>query len=259
MQAWPATFEQGEGIFASTHWSAVLQCAETSSQADAEQCRAALETLCRDYWPPIYSCVRRRGHAHAEAQDLVQGFFVHLLRTRAYAKADQAKGKFRAFLLVSLKNFLTNAHHHAHRLKRGGDQSFVPLDEHLAEAEAAALGNDEGALSADLLFERRWAATVLAHAWETLRSETKANGHSELLDAVQPYLTAGAIAPPPQNEIAQRLGLPVATLRTHIHRLRERFRQALRAEVERTLPLDADVDEELSHLRRTLLGEAGGN
>jgi RNA polymerase sigma factor (sigma-70 family) len=245
--------------FNSTHWSVVLQCAQESSPDDVRRCRTALETLCRDYWPPLYSCVRRRGHPPAEAQDLVQNFFVHLLETRAYAKADPARGKFRTFLLASLQNFLANAHNYAGRRKRGGDQTFVLLEAHLAEAEAAALVAADGEVTADRLFEQRWAASILHHAWESLRLETEDAGRGELLHTLRPYLMVGATPPPSQEEVAARLGLPLATLRTHIHRLRTRFRSALRAEVARTMPAEANVDEELLHLRRTLLREVNAN
>ena len=252
----------GSGVaFVSTHWSVVLQCArEEGSPDDAERCRTALEMLCRDYWPPLYSCVRRRGYPPAEAQDLVQSFFIHLLESRAYAKADPTRGKFRTFLYASLKNFLSNAHDDAGRQKRGGDQTFVPLEEHLAEAEAAAMVADSGGeITADRLFEQRWAASVLHHAWEALRREVEDAGRGELLYALRPYLTAGATVPPPQEEVAARLGLPLATLRTHVHRLRARFRSAVRTEVARTLPAGADVDEEILHLRRTLSREIHAN
>lgn len=253
------TLGESGAAFASTHWSVVLQCAQEGSPDDADRCRTALETLCRDYWPPLYSCVRRRGYPPAEAQDLVQNFFVHLLGSRACAKADPARGKFRTFLLASLKNFLANAYDHAGRRKRGGDQTFVLLEEHLAEAEAAALVADESEVTADRLLEQRWAASILHHAWEALRRETGAAGRGELLHELRPFLTAGATAPPPQEEVAARLGLPIATVRTHIHRLRARFRSVLRAEVARTLPPEGDVDEEFAFLRRTLSREAGSN
>ncbi len=186
----------------------------------------------------------------------MQSFFIHLLESRAYAKADPMRGKFRTFLYASLKNFLANAHDDAGRQKRGGDQTFVSLEEHLAEAEAAATVADPGGeITADRLFEQRWAASVLHHAWEALCRESEDAGRGELLHALRPYLTAGAAAPPPQEEVAARLGLPLATLRTHVHRLRARFRSAVRTEVARTLPAGADVDEEIVHLRRTLSRE----
>ena len=220
--------------------------------------RTALETLCRDYWPPLYAFVRRRGYPPPEAQDLVQGFFVHLLESRAYARADPARGKFRTFLLAALKNFLSNARDHAHALKRGGGCSVVPLDEHFAAAEAAVLADAvPGGLDADAVFEQRWAAAILTHAWETLRAEAEAAGRGELLDALRPYVAGGATAPPTQEEMAARLDLSPGTLRTRVHRLRERYRAALRAEVARTLPAGDDVGEELRRLRQALVGGSG--
>lgn len=234
-----------------------MQCAEDGSRDAAGSSRAALETLCRAYWPPLYAFVRRRGYPSPEAQDLVQGFFMHLLETRAYARADPARGKFRTFLLGALKNFLANAHAHHRALKRGGGQCFVPLDENFAEADAAALADAGAGRGEDAVFEQRWAAAILTHAWQTLRAEAEAGGRGELLDALRPYVAGGATAPLVQEEMAARLGLPPATLRTHVRRLRERFRLALRAEVARTLPANGDVDEELRHLRRALMDNAG--
>ena len=255
------TLSGSGAAFVSTHWSVVLQCAqEEGSPENVDRCRTALETLCRDYWLPLYSCVRRRGYSPAEAQDLVQSFFVHLLESRAYAKADPLRGKFRTFLHASLKNLLANAHDDAGRQKRGGDRTFISLEEHLAEAEAAAtVADPSGEITADRLFEQRWAASVLHHAWQALCREAQDAGRGELLHALRPYLTAGAAAPPPQEEVAARLGLPLATLRTHVHRLRARFRSAVRTEVARTLPTGADVDEEILHLRRTLSREMHAN
>lgn len=258
MRAVPGTLQAGGAAFASTHWSLVQRCGEDGSRDDPGLSRIALETLCRAYWPPLYAFVRRRGHAAAEAQDLVQGFFAHLLASRAYERADPARGKFRTFLLGALKNFLANAHDHDRALKRGGNRCFVPLGENFVEAEAAALaGEHGGAPNPDDVFEQRWAAALLKHAWATLRAEADAGGRGELLDALRPYVAGGAVSPPPQEEVAARLGLPPATFRTHVRRLRERFRLALRTEVARTLPVGGDVDEELRHLRRALTGEPG--
>ena len=258
MRVVPGTLQAGGAAFASTHWSLVRRCGEDGSRADPRLSRTALETLCRAYWPPLYAFVRRRGHAAAEAQDLVQGFFAHLLASRAYERADPARGKFRTFLLGALKNFLANAHDHDHALKRGGDRFFVPLEENFVEAEAAALAGEGCPGSGpDDVFEQRWAAALLTHAWATLRAEANATGRGDLLDALRPYVAGGAGHPPPQEEAAARLGLPFATFRTHVRRLRERFRSALRVEVARTLPAGGDVDEELRHLRRALVGDPG--
>lgn len=259
MRAVPGTLQAGGAAFASTHWSLVQRCGEDGSRDVPGRSRTALEALCRAYWPPLYAFVRRRGHAAAEAQDLVQGFFAHLLASRAYERADPARGKFRTFLLGALKNFLANAHDHDRALKRGGDRSFVPLEENFVEAEAAVLATEDGAGPGgpDDVFEQRWAAALLTHAWATLRAEADAGGRGELLDALRPYVAGGTAPPPPQEEMAALLGMPHATFRTHVRRLRERFRQALRAEVARTLPAGGDVDEELRHLRRALTGDPG--
>ncbi len=257
----PGTLQSGGAAFASTHWSLVLQCGEdgglAQGDADPDKASAALEELCRSYWPPIYTFVRRRGYSPADAQDLVQGFFLHILESGACNRADPARGRFRTFLLGALKNFLANAHDYAHALKRGGAGHFVPLDEHLAEAEAAISDQREGEPhDAERLFEQRWASALVTRAWADLRASAVAEGKGQLLDALRPYIAGGSTPAPGQDEIAQRLGLPLATVRTHVYRLRARFRDALRSEVARTVPAPDDVDEELRHLRHALIAAA---
>lgn len=234
-----------------------MQCGEGSDSlpdaADSLKASAALEELCRAYWPPIYTFVRRRGYSPADAQDLVQSFFLYLLESGAYTRADPARGRFRTFLLGALKNFLANAHDHDHALKRGGAGVFVPLDEHLAEAEAAIGGDRAGdPHEAERLFEQRWAAALVMRAWVSLRAAAAAEGKGHLLDALRPYVAGGSAPALRQEEIAVNLDLPLATVRTHVYRLRTRFRNALRSEVARTVPAPEDIEEELRYLRLAL-------
>src|SRR2546430_6826721 len=134
MKPIPGTLQEGGAAFQSTHWTLVLRARQSDP---TETARKALSDFCEAYWPPLYSFVRRRGHASPEAQDLVQGFFAHLLEENTLSRADQEKGRLRTFLLGSLQNFLCNEYDRAHRLKRGGGHRIVAIDEHLTGDEAS--------------------------------------------------------------------------------------------------------------------------
>ncbi len=249
----PGTLHDGGAAFAATHWTLVL--ASARSHAAPREAAAALAELCQTYWPPLYAFVRRRGFNPADAQDLTQGFFAHLLEHKAFAATDPAQGKFRSFLLAALKNFLADAWDRSQTLKRGGGLAFLPLDENSAEAAAY----DPGALpelSAERLFEVRWARALVARALEVLGARMAANPKkARVFACLKPFLTGGA-ALPTYDEAAAALGVPVATVKTHVHRLRQDYRAILREEVARTVPAAGDVDEELRHLR-AVLTEAG--
>ncbi len=257
MKLIPGTLQEGGARFSSTHWSLVVEAADVQSQV----AEGALADLCRRYWPPIYTFVRRRGHRACEAQDLTQAFFVHVLEKRLYARADPARGRFRTFLLAALKHFLADAQAREQALKRGGGCEFLPLSEELLAAESASFIAPEMPLAAartdgaDRLFEARWAAALLGRALETLESAYTAEDRGTLFRALRPFL-GGADAPPPDHrELATRLGLPVNTLRTHIHRLRGGYRAALRAEVADTVAAENEVQDELRHLLRVLMDQ----
>ena len=232
--------------FAPTHWTVVFLSAQTGA-FNKSAADDALAALCRTYWPPLYTFARRRGYGPADAQDLTQDFFIHLLETDALTKVDPKRGRFRTFLLAALKNFLANAHERRSAQKRGGGFEFLPLDSVLAETEAAVQLEGESAGEEDRQFEERWATALVARALSQLRAAMAAEGKERLYDELQVFVT-GAGALPDQSETAARLGIPFATLRTHIRRLRERYRDVLRAEVARTVATPADVDDELRHL-----------
>ena len=193
--------------------------------------------------------MRRRGHGPAEAQDLTQGFFVHLLETRILLRADPDKGRLRSFLLGSLKRFLDQAQAHEGTLKRGGAYGFVTLDEERVATETRAL--DDGPVPAgvgeDRLFEQRWADALVWRALARLRVESATTGQTELLEALLPLMT-GKPPLPDQAALAARFHLPAATLRSHVHRMRGRYREALRAEIGHTVFTRAEIDEKLRHL-----------
>ena len=131
----PGTLQTGGAPFAPTRWSVVAACSVDNGTPASAETEAAVSQLCRDYWPPLYSFVRRRGFSPADAQDLVQGFFTHFLQDKVYAQADSARGKFRTFLLASLKNYIADIWHRENTLKRGGGREFVVLDAEISAVE----------------------------------------------------------------------------------------------------------------------------
>jgi RNA polymerase sigma factor (sigma-70 family) len=243
VKAVPGTLQNGGTPFATTHWSIVAACTGGSESADK-----ALAQLCRDYWPPLYSFVRRRGYSSADAQDLVQGFFDFLIETRAYAKTDRNKGKFRSFLLASLKHYMADVWDREHAHKRGGDQCFVSLDDHMELAEKMYMNEAAAmALNEEQAYEQRWATALVARALARIGAEFADGPKTQLFNGLKPFLTGG-VGLPSQTEVATKLGMPIETLRSHLSRLRARYRELLREEVARTIAVADDVDEELRHL-----------
>ena len=240
----PGTLQEGGAPFYTTNWNVI------QSAAQAQSPNTALTAFCQAYWPPLYAFLRRQGHPSADAQDLTQGFFAHLLEHNTLSRADREKGRMRTFLLGSLQHFLANAHDRTQARKRGGGQQIVSMNGSLAEVEAALLtgvdGDDPGC------YDQAWAAMLVGRAWEHLEAGMDAEGKAHVLAELKPFLTGGAAAPPGQEEAAARLGWPVATLRTTLLRLRLRYRRALRLEVARTLSDPAEVDDELRYLYRLL-------
>jgi RNA polymerase sigma factor (sigma-70 family) len=239
--------------FASTQWSVIVAAGQT--QLNPEGARAALANLCQTYWPPLYTFVRSRGYSMHDAQDLTQGFFAYLIENKVYARADRQKGKFRSFLLASLKNFLADARDHEQALKRGGGKDFLPLNEGQAqEAESLFQTWDAEMNEGDQLFERSWAETVVNSALDVISKAYKAEGKQNLFETFRVFLAMGADPLPSYEQLAARLNMPASTLRSHVTRLRARYRQALRAEVRRTVRDETEVDEELHELLRLLVG-----
>jgi RNA polymerase sigma-70 factor (ECF subfamily) len=226
----------------------VLRARATDSTESAQQ---ALAGFCEAYWPPLYSFLRHRGHSSADAQDLVQGFFAHLLEQNTLIRADQQKGRLRTFLLGSLQNFLYNEYDRTRALKRGGGGQVVSIEEHLPEAEAAMLATAH--LSDAGCYDLVWASNIVSRAWQNLENAFMAEGKAEWLEELRPFVAGGSVTPPNQEEAAARLGVPIATLRTWLSRLRQRYRESLRLEVANTVSDPADVDQELQYLYRILM------
>src|SRR5262245_60395060 len=237
-------------LFPSTHWSVVL--AAGRSQAGPEKARAALAELCQVYWAPLYGFVRSRGHTVHDAQDLTQSFFAYLLEHKVYARVDRRKGRFRSFLLASLKNFLADAADKERTLKRGGSRIFLPLHEEQAQ-EAESLFQTHGGISnEDLLFDRSWAEALVAAALERLSADYKREDKKQLFNELRIFIAGGAEPPPTYAELTSRLGITESTLRSHVTRLRARYREALRTEVRRTVNTEKQVDQELRELLHVL-------
>jgi len=251
MNAIPGTLRDGGACFATTRWSVVGACNDGGETASAGS-PIALAQLCRDYWPPLYSFVRRRGHAPADAQDLVQGFFEHFLKSKAYQRAERTKGKFRTFMLASLKHYLANVWDREHALKLGGDREFVLLDSDIEALEALYLSDPSSAiLDEEQDYEQRWAQTLVACALARLSEEFSGPTRERLFRELKPFL-CGGVDLPSQLEIAARLEMPVDTFRSHLLRLRVRYADLLREEVARTIGTADDVDEELRHFRKII-------
>jgi RNA polymerase sigma-70 factor (ECF subfamily) len=237
-------------FFPSTNWSIVL--AAGRSLAEPEIAQAALAELCQIYWTPLYSFVRSRGYTVHDAQDLTQSFFAHLIEHKMYARVDRQKGRFRWFLLASAKNFLANAFDRERTLKRGGGQSFLPLHEQQID-DAESFFQTHGSVSnGDQIFDRSWAEALVAVGMEQLSADYKRESKETLFNELKIFLTSGADPLPTYAELAIRLGMTESTLRSHVTRLRARYREVLRAEVRKTVDTEAEVDEELHELLRVL-------
>lgn len=227
--------------FNTTHWSVVrLAGRERSPESDA-----ALEKLCRAYWPPVYFFARSRGCGDADAKDHAQQFFSLLLARNDFAGLDASKGKFRTFLLAAFTHFLANEHDRATALKRGGGQASLPLDE-LTDQQLAQFSAAEHFPPAKI-FDKTWALAVLSRSLENLKSEMGRDGKTPQFDALKAFLTAEGNAAT-YAEAAQTIGVAPASVPVLVHRLRQRFRDAVRAELAQTVATPSDLEDEMRHL-----------
>ena len=222
------------------------------SQTASQHALNALSELCQIYWRPVYLFLRRQEIPRNDAQDLTQSFFAEFLEDRTYARADPMKGRFRSFLLGTLKHFLAHARDHDHAQKRGGSVVPVQLDER-AISEAETYASRCNHWSADGVFEREWAGSLARQALDRLGREYELGGKGDLFEALKDHLGANAAAAVTYEEIAKRLGHSAATLRVYSTRLRARYRAILREEVSGTLLDPREVDEELRYLRQAMV------
>jgi RNA polymerase sigma factor (sigma-70 family) len=236
----------GAMAFTTTHWSIVLE-----AQGETPAAQRALEILCRTYWRPLFGFIRRQGLTREEAQDLVQDFFARLLEHRNLDTVRREKGRLRSYLLVSLKRFLASEQHRAGGVKRYETGPHIPFDE-LLESEAADFELAE-TWSADRLYERHWALSVLEQVLTRLESEYQAVGNAVLFDRLKEFLV-GERERPTQAEIATELGMTENAVKQAFHRLRQRYRVLLRQEIAHTVTAPGDVEDELRHLISVLRG-----
>ncbi len=232
-------------VFATTHWSVVVAAGKDESLP----ARSALETLCRAYWYPIYVYVRRKGHGPDDAQDLTQEFFSQLISKQHLRLADRNKGKFRTFLLATLDYFLAREWSRAHRQKRGGQFSFISLDQQTPEERYRIEPPDND--TPEKKFLRQWALTVLKQTMEALERECETNGKGGLFREARSLLSgerdAGAYA-----RISQRQAMGEGAVRVAVHRLRQRYGELLRSEIAQTVGTTEEVDEEMRCLLQVL-------
>ena len=232
---------QGREAFTTTHWSVVVAAGDSESP-DKEE---ALATLCRTYWSPVYSYLRRRGKDVAAAEDLTQAFFTILLEKKTIKAADQTRGRFRSFLLTSVKNFLTNEWDREQAQKRGGGKTPIPLDVVAAEASYKIEPAHED--TPERVFERRWALALLDRVLERLGEEMKRAGHGQRFERLRGYLVGGA-AESSYAEVAAALDLSESAVKVAVHRMRRRFAALLRDEVAHTVDERSQIDAEIHFL-----------
>jgi RNA polymerase sigma-70 factor (ECF subfamily) len=236
----PSAWPLHQAAFVTTHWSVVQAAGAGDSTAGA-----ALETLCRSYWPPIYAFVRRFGHEPEDARDLTQDFFQRLVERNYPGQADPRKGRFRTFLLITLNHFLLDQRERQCAKKRGGGQEPISFDAATEEERLALEPLDE--LTPETLFERRWARAILEDAERRLRAEFAAGNQATQWEVLQNFLPGeqGSLS---YAEAATRLGVAENTLKSKIHRMRLRHRELVRAIVAETVATPAEVEDELRHL-----------
>src|SRR5438552_15495664 len=231
--------QNGAVAFTTTQWSVVLD-----AQGKWPSAEEALEKLCRTYWWPLYGFVRRQGYSPEEAQDLTQGFFAMLLERRDFDAVRREKGRLRSYLLKSLKNFLAKAHRRATTIKRGEGRPLVPLEELLVRERADIEPADT--LSADRIYERRWALTLLEQVLARLGNEYRVACNSALFEQLKQMLSDEPDRPS-QAKIAQELSMTENAVKQAFYRLRQRYRLLLREEIAQTVALPGDVEDELRH------------
>lgn len=228
--------------FTTTHWSIVL-----AAGGEGEKARTSLERLCATYWYPLYAYVRRRGFDPADAEDLTQGFFVHLLQQNRLRRADTSRGRFRTFLLAAMQNFLNDHRDYVGRVKRGGRQTIVSWDAHGAESRYALEPQDQ--ITPEVLFDRRWAVLTLNRVREQLQAEYHAAGKGGIYDLLSADVDGAELS---YEEIALRLGTSESAIKSAAHRLRQRLREVLWEEVAQTVSSPDEMQMEL----RTLVAAA---
>lgn len=248
METPPSTrFGADAAQFCTTHWSAVL----AAGRSPGPEAAAALESLCRTYWRPVYAHVRRRGHDMETARDLTQEFFTRLIEGHWLRPADPQRGRFRSFLLRCLSGFLIDEWRRSTAQKRGGGREFFSLDE-AREEEQWGLGPIE-VFTPEQAYDRRWAEALIARANARLRASYESEGQRERFEALKEYLLSGH-EPASYANVAAQLALTLPAVKSAIYKLRQRYGDAIRAEIAETVSRPEDVEQELAHLLEALGG-----
>jgi RNA polymerase sigma factor (sigma-70 family) len=232
--------KHGPAAFTTTHWSVVLE-----AQGKSPAAQEALEKLCRTYWRPIYSFVKRQGVGPEEAEDITQGFFAQLLERKSFDAVRKEKGRLRSYLLGALKYFLADEQRRAMAIKRGKGQRLIPLEELRADERIEMEPADP--VTAEMIYERRWALTVLERVLSRLKDEYRTAGNATLFDSLKQLLPDEPGAPS-QAEIAARLGTTENAIRQAFFRFRQRYQSLLREEIAHTVATAGDIEDELRHL-----------
>jgi RNA polymerase sigma-70 factor (ECF subfamily) len=234
-----------EPLFVTTHWSVV----QAAGHGDTTRACDALAHLCKIYWYPLYAYARRKGSSPHDAQDLTQEFFARLLEGNWVARADPERGRFRSFLLSSMKHFMANEWNRARAQKRGGGQPVFSLNDDSAEERYGREPAEQA--TPESLFERGWALTLLEGVLARLEAEYRSEGKQALIETLRPALTAERDALNYAG-MAEKLGMTETAVRVAMHRLRQRYRQLLRAEVASTVASPGEVEAEMRHLFQVL-------
>jgi DNA-directed RNA polymerase specialized sigma24 family protein len=243
---------EGAASFHTTHWTVVLRAA----QSQAFGAPSALAELFRLYWYPLYTFARRCGHSPDDSEDLTQSFFLHLIEDKTLIRAaDPLKGKFRSFLLTSFKNYLCTEADRAHCVKRGGHCEFVSLD--LENAENRYRLEPADALTAEKIFDARWALTLLGRTMTRLGEEYAAHGRASVFETLKVFLKTSGDGSPSYEEAAKALGVGLGAAKSLIHRLRKRCASILREEVARTVSDPDEIDDEIHALCSALIASGG--
>jgi len=230
----------GAVAFATTHWSVVLE-----AQGKSPAAQEALEKLCRTYWRPIYGFVRRQGSKPEEAEDLTQGFFALILERKDLNIVRKEKGRLRSYLLTSVKHFLADESRHAMAVKRGKGQRLIPLDD-IRERERVDVERSDR-LTADQIYECRWAFTVLEEVMARLRDEYRSAGNVRFFDQMKKMLMDEP-SRLSQAQVASEFDMTENAVKQAFYRFRQRYQTLLREEISHTVAMPSDIEDELRHL-----------
>jgi RNA polymerase sigma-70 factor (ECF subfamily) len=233
-------------VFHTTRWTMVMR-----ARGEAPEARAALGDLCEAYWNPVFHFLRREGRSEDESRELTQDFFAKLLAGTGIGEADPAKGRFRSYLLGSLKHFLAKHRRDANREKRGGGMVVESLDSGGSETSPGLQVADPGATTGDAWFDRHWALAVMGRGLDRVRESFEQSGKTEQFNVLRPWLM-GDLEGITQSDAAEQLGMTRAAAKVAIHRLRQKFGEAIRGEIADTVDTEEEIRDELRYLIEAL-------